>query len=107
MNKRTWLYHQTVPLGAIFHDEAIDQAKKAGWVDSPQKFVEKPIIKENIIATSVPDNPTGQTGPKPCACGCGTTTMKTWAPGHYSKYQKRLRDGNRKNSLADNRGGTP
>ena len=46
MNKRTWLYHQTVPLGAIFHDEAIDQAKKAGWVDSPQKFVEKPIIKE-------------------------------------------------------------
>lgn len=28
--------------------------------------------------------------PKPCKCGCGETTLGTWAPGHDSQHYSRL-----------------
>lgn len=30
-------------------------------------------------------------GPKPCLCGCGTTTLRKFAPGHDAKYHGRIK----------------
>lgn len=88
---RTRLYHHTAPKGELFTDqEAHDKAVKAGWQPAPWLIKgfggeEKPIIKEEDLPEMLPSElPEG----KLCACGCGTPTKGTWAPGHYQKHQK-------------------
>ena len=86
---KTRLYHHTSPKGEIFTDQdEHDKALKKGWHPAPwlavepeKKVYEKPIIKEEVIATSGPKWPEKKEI-KHCACGCGTPVNGTWVKGH-------------------------
>jgi hypothetical protein len=60
-----------------------------------KKREEKPTMSKrakNIIdgLNALPPLPKAPAKPKPdrpCACGCGSTTKRTWAPGHDSNFR--------------------
>lgn len=53
-------------------------AKAVGWTGE-------------LPAQLVLSGATGKTQ-RPCACGCGNLTARTWAPGHDATHKKRLYD---------------
>jgi hypothetical protein len=93
---RVRLFSEEYPEGKLFTTmAAVDQAMAEGWVDAKHKVEEiKPKVLANYI-TEMPPPPKGEPlGENLCACGCGTPTMKTYAPGHYAKHQKKIRGAN-------------
>jgi len=45
--------------------------------------------RDDMPAQLVISGPTGKTQ-RPCACGCGHLTARTWAPGHDATHKKAL-----------------
>jgi hypothetical protein len=79
------LYSPKYPKGQVFTtDTDVEIALTQGFVRRKED------IYKGLIARNVPEK--AEEGSKLCACGCGTPTRKTWAPGHYAKHQKALRE---------------
>lgn len=62
-DRRQWLYHADCPQGRIFEGDAIAQAVKEGWLDSPAKIgALGPLVSDGRPATGdEPDCPAAPT----------------------------------------------